>query len=272
MICKKFLSEIIRIFLIVFALPAVSIAGNGSDNSNEDLNALISSFSFPPLLHISETYEFSGTMGETLKFLCTEAGLKCAYEVVPLKRAYSKVRKKDSDAIITINVGQLKDCCIPSDWSVPWTAGLFSDKDVNNVPSSPKDLIGKSLIVVKGMKSPYAFAKNLDEMSDEGKVRLHRATNIVSSVRMLVKQRASLLWGGEDFKWYISKINKNYEYDFKPLITIPVVVWVHKDKPDILLKLNAAFKKLKDSNVLGIDNFLQPKLMAQKYIDAPFNP
>ena len=81
--------------------------------------------------------------------------------------------------------------------------------------------------------------------------------------------RAPLLWGGEDFKWYIHKIDPQSKYDFKPFVKIPVVVWIRKDKPEILERFNMAFEKLKDANVLDEKNLIEPSLMQEKYSDAP---
>lgn len=252
------------IALIMIPVPAHTAQGPEQDTIT------IVSFSFPPILHATETGAFSGTMGETVKMLCEAANKKCNFRVVPLKRAYEQVRSGDADAMITINVGQLKDCCVPSDWSSPWSAGLFSSNGREAIPKTQEDLIGRSLIVVTGMKSPYFFAKDLDQMSADRSMTLFKAPKILSAVKMFLKRRSPLLWGGEDFKWYIEKLDKQAKYEFKPLFTKPVVVWVRRDKPAILARLNRAFEILSGTNALNRKNLLNPSLMKQRYIDAPF--
>lgn len=208
-------------------------------------------------------------MWETVKMLCETADLNCNFEIVALKRAYHRIRSGDVDALVTINIGQLKDCCLASDWSSPWSAGFFSTTAKENIPDSQEDLQGKTLIVVNGMKSPYLFAKDLDTMSDESRLTLYKAPHILSAVKMFLKNRAPLLWGGDDFKWYIHKIKATAEYSFKPFVTIPVVVWVRKDKPEILELFNQAFAKLKETSKLEDKNLLSPALMKERYVDAP---
>lgn len=238
--------------------------------ANSPIVLTIDSFAFPPILHLSENGEFSGTMGETVKMLCETGGIVCKFEVVPLKRAYKHIRSGDVDAVVTIDVQQLNDCCTPSTWSSPWTAGFFSSKGKGVIPKAPPDLEGKELIVVAGMKSPYLFAEDLDEMAAEKHVRLFKPRDIMSAVQMFLKDRAPLMWGGDDFKWYIDKLDPEADYIFEPVVELPVVVWVRKDKPDVLKTLNEAFAKLKAQNLLNANKLLKPELMDQRYQEAAF--
>ncbi len=162
----------IHFHLFILAILVLPTAPVFADSLGKHPKVTIASFSFPPLLHATVTGEFSGTMGETVKRICEEGGINCDFNVLPLKRAYIQVKNGDVDALITINSGQLNDCCIPSEWSSPWTAGLFYFEGEEMIPGSPKELIGKSLIIVNGMKSPYFFAKDLDKMSDDGRLSL----------------------------------------------------------------------------------------------------
>ena len=170
---------------VSFFAPSPAIAAKASS----PLVVSIESFSFPPILHASESGEFSGTMGETVKALCKAGDMICNFTVVPLKRAYQHIKKGQSDALITINVGQLNECCIPSEWLSPWTAGFFSTAGLSAIPKTPEELSGKSLIVVQGMKSPYLFAKELDKMSEDKRLDLHKAPHILSSVKMFLANR-----------------------------------------------------------------------------------
>jgi len=256
-----------QILLLALVLVPLSAAASPP---NPPLRVTIASFSFPPLLHTARDNVFSGTMGETVKYLCEVASITCNFTVMPLKRAYQKVRSGASNALITINVGQLTNCCIPSDWASPWTAGFFSSAGAEEIPKSAKDLTGRSMIMVNGMKSPYFFAKNLDQMAADKRLTLWKAPNILSSVKMFLRKRAPLLWGGEDFMWYIHKLDKNATYSFKPLFKKPVVIWVRKDKPEVLALFNRIFAKVKAAGQLDSKNLLIPALMQQRYIDAPF--
>ena len=243
--------------------------GAFSAETGENRKVRIASFSFPPILHTATSGDFSGTMGETVKALCEKADLDCGFDVVPLKRAYKQLRNGSVDALITIDVRQLTDCCIASEWSSPWTAGFFS-MGGSDIPDTAQDLVGRSLIVVNGMKSPYSFAGDLDQMANDGRVALYRAPHILSSVRMFLHKRAPLLWGGEDFKWYLEKVDPATTYKFAPRFMKPVVVWVRKDRPDILSHLNQAFHELREKGEIGEAGLLNPRLMDERYQDAPF--
>jgi hypothetical protein len=237
-------------------------------NPKSPLVVKIESFSFPPILHTSESGEFSGTMGETVKMLCEAGDMICSFDVVPLKRAYKNIKAGRTDALITIGVGQLKKCCIASDWSSPWTAGFFSATGLNEIPETPEDLPGRSLIVVLGMKSPYLFAQELDKMDEEKHLNLLKASDILSSVRMFLANRAPLLWGGEDFEWYFKKVDAEAKYYFKPVVELPVVIWINKEKPKVLARFNQAFRKINESNILNDKFLLRPQIMEKRYLDA----
>lgn len=244
------------------ALPAVKAAESTA------LKVTILSMAFPPILHATPTGAFSGTMGESVKALCENGGLDCDFEIVPLSRAYTMLREGSADALITINVQQLNGCCTPSDWQSPWTAGFFSNRGQATIPQAPAELDGRSLIVVLGMKSPYQFATDLDAMADKGRLTLYRAPHILSSVKMFLADRADLLWGGEDFKWYIEKLSPGFHYAFKPLVQKNVVVWVRKDRPEVLSRLNWGLIKLQSQHALAPNNLLVPAIMHTRYVDA----
>lgn len=259
-------------YLIAFVLAAaIALGATGAVMAADGapLKATVLSMAFPPILHATQAGGFSGTMGETVKALCESGGLDCDFEIVPLSRAYTMLREGEADALITINVQQLNACCTPSDWQSPWTAGFFSNRGEAAIPAGPADLDGRSLIVVLGMKSPYEFAGDLDARAGDGRLTLYRAPHILSSVKMFLADRADLLWGGEDFKWYIEKLSPGFGYTFKPLVKKDVVVWVRKDRPEVLSRLNQGLIKLQARQALGSDNLLAPGLMQGRYVDAP---
>ena len=230
----------------------------------------ILSFEFPPLLHSTQSGAFSGTMGESVKLLCEEAKLDCRFRVVPLKRAYRELKENQADALITIDLGQLKECCVASKWASPWSAGWFASPTIERIPEKEADLEEQSLIVVMGMKSPYRFSPNLDKMAAEQKLFVSKAVDISASVQMFIHGRAPLLWGGEDFKWYFRKIDPTAQFSFTSKITIPVVVWARKERTAAMERLNSAFDRLVEKGLLGVNNLLEPSLMGQRYQDAPF--
>lgn len=230
----------------------------------------IASFPFPPLLHTSIDGSFSGTMGETVKFLCEKANIDCRFQVVPLKRAYEYLKTGKVDALITINVNQFQKCCIPSKWFSPWSAGFFSRTNKIDPPKSPTDVLGQKLIIVNGMRSPYSFMPDLDIWEKNKQVILFRAKDINTSVRMFHKGRADLLWGSDDFNWYFEKNEMSSHHSFTPFTTKPVVIWVRKEHQKTLDKLNHTFLQLKEDQTLNNKHLLNDELMQMRYIDAPF--
>lgn len=230
----------------------------------------IGSFPFPPLLHLSQEGLFSGTMGETVKRLCTEAKLKCRFRVVPLSRAYNELRNGKIDALITLDLGQFDDCCLRSQWRSPWSAGLFSTLPFSEIPSDPQKMLGKNLIVVNGMRTPYSFMPDLDQWQQEKLINLSVGWDITIATKMFVRNRAEFLWGGEDFKWYINKHDSGMEYNFKPLMQKDVVVWIRKNKSKALTQLDTAFKRLEKNSLLNEKLLLNDALMKQYYQEAPF--
>jgi len=231
----------------------------------------LATFDYPPLFHTGATGEFSGTVGETVKYMCKKAELNCEVEVLPFKRAYQKLENKLVDGLITIKVRNFTKCCIPTDWETPWVAGFFSHKDITDIPKLPDEVIGERLIVVSGMQSPYEFMPKLDSWDKEKKLTLFKANDVFSATRMFLNQRAPYLWGSEDFNWYFNKQRPQENFNFLPLIVRPIVVWVQHDNLHVLNKLNYAYKQLMDEQVLDHKKLLNRELMSERYIDAPFD-
>lgn len=225
---------------------------------------IIASFLFPPLLHSAQGKSFSGTMGETVKYICKYAKISCEFEIVPLKRAYVELTRGHADALITLDLGQFKDCCSTSTWYAPWSAGLFAANS-NNIPEKAEQIYGKGLIVVNGMRSPYSFLPNLDALAENGTIKLHKALEISSAVLMFQQRRADLLWGGEDFKWYLKKLTPNKEYHYKPLMRKNVVLWTQNYKQETLRRFNEASIELMEQNIIGPDGLLIPEIMSIYY-------
>lgn len=238
--------------------------------ADETKTLKLATLSFPPLLHTSKTGQFSGTMGETIKFMCRKANLKCIVDILPFNLVYQKLENNEIDGLITINVPQFQDCCIASTWASPWASGFFSPAPLDEIPQIPDDILGRSIIIVNGMKSPYVFMPNLKDWENEGKVKVLRAPSILSAAKMLGNDKAKLLWGSEDFNWYFEKLGTKDRWNFIPLVVRPVVVWVKKEKRDLLERLNAGYEVIQKEKHLNSHNILNYEIMEQFYVDAPF--
>ncbi|NVK17547.1 MAG: hypothetical protein HWE30_02500 [Methylocystaceae bacterium] len=229
---------------------------------------VIGSFSFPPLLHLTENRKFSGTLSETIYETCEQAGIECVFRLLPLKRAYNDLRKNRVDGLVTLDLAQFNDCCLSSDWHSPWSAGFFSSDPYLSIPNKAEDTFDIPFIISHGMQSPYSFIPKMDEWIEQKKINVFKGKDIESAIRMFVHKRANLLWGGEDFKWYLNKIAPGFSYDYKPLFHKNVVLWVRKEKEEILNRFNQAYRKLIKENVIGHDGILAPKIMRQRYEEA----
>ncbi len=231
----------------------------------------LATFEYPPFFHSTIDGKFSGTIGETVAYMCEQSQITCHIEALPYKRAYQKLFNKQVDGLITIDVKTFQDCCISSDWNTPWIAGFFSEKPLDDIPDSPDQVLGKSLITVAGMKSPYEFMPNLTQWAKDKKISLFSANNIFTATRMFINNRADLLWGSEEFTWYFEKQHAQNRFNFRPLLTYSTVIWVHKDRPDILNKLNAGYALMQKNGALSKNNLLNEELMKARYVDAPFD-
>jgi len=231
----------------------------------------LAAFEYPPLFHSTKDGGFSGTIGETVAYICEKAQITCQIEAFPYKRAYQKLFSKQVDGLITIDVKTFQDCCVQSDWQTPWVAGFFSEKPLHQIPALPDQVWGKTLITVAGMKSPYEFMPELTQWVKDKKVGLFSANNIFTATRMFINKRADLLWGSEEFRWYLKKQHAQNRFNFRPLLTYSTVIWIHKDSPDILAKLNASYALLQKNGALNKNNLLNAELMKARYVDAPFD-
>lgn len=246
----------ICLWVVSFLLAPASYADN---------KIIIGSFSFPPLLHVTEDQGFSGTLTETVYGICEEAELDCTFKLLPLKRAYNDLRNNKVDALVTLNLGQFHDCCYSSDWFSPWSAGFFSNNPDLIIPSKPEDTFNTPFIIAHGMRSPYSFIPKMDEWIDQKKIQVFKGKDIESSIRMFARNRAELLWGGEDFKWYLQKIAPDFTYSYKPLFQKNVVLWIRKDKSHLLSRFNQAYHHLKTNSDIGENGMLSDDLMLERY-------
>lgn len=230
----------------------------------------LATFDYPPLFHTSKSERPSGTVVETVTYMCEQAGLDCRIEILPFKRAYQKLENKLVDGLITIKVDKFNACCLALDWETPWSAGFFSHNTIQNTPQSPQEVLGERLIVVAGMRSPYEFMPRLDEWRKTDKIKIFQANNVFIATRMFLNKRANFLWGSEDFYWYFNKQATRQTFNFVPLIIRPVTVWIRKEKTQLHEKLNRIFHDVNTQAVLSPRQLLKDDLMRQRYEDAPF--
>lgn len=254
--------------LILFLLGIICTSPP-SFAQNNDIK--LATFEYPPLFHSTKNGKFSGTIGETVAYMCEQSQITCHIEALPYKRAYQKLFNNQVDGLITIDVNTFQDCCLSSDWHTPWIAGFFSEKPLDEIPSAPDQVLGKTLISVAGMKSPYEFMPDLTQWAKDKKVGLFSANNIFTATRMFINNRADLLWGSEEFTWYFEKQHAQNRFNFRPLLSYATVIWVRKDRPDILTKLNAGYALMQKNGALNEKNILTDDLMKTRYVDAPFN-
>ncbi len=253
---------------ILFLLGAVALT---TPSFAQNKTIKLATFEYPPFFHSTKDGNFSGTIGETVAYMCEKAQITCQIEALPYKRAYQKLFNNQVDGLITIDVKTFQDCCILSDWHTPWIAGFFSAKPLNEIPSSPDQVLGKTLITVAGMKSPYEFMPDLTQWAKDKKVGLFSANNIFTATRMFINNRADLLWGSEEFTWYFEKQHAQNRFNFRPVLAYSTVIWVRKDRPDILNKLNAGYALMQKNGALSKNNLLNEELMKARYVDAPFD-
>jgi ABC-type amino acid transport substrate-binding protein len=226
-------------------------------------------YEYPPLYHTSLKGEFSGTLGETIKRMCKDGGLKCYVSVYPIARAYQLTISGTADMTISGKHPRFNDCCVATKWGYPWSAGLFSPLAAGNVPKSESEMIGRSLIVVRGWRSPYRFMPNFDQLVAEKKITVYYPDSNYGAIQMLLNGRADLLWGSIDYFWYFKKMNITGKFKYTEHVKIPIVLWVNKKKPQVIEGLNKGFYELKMKNKLDINNLLIPSLMKNVYKDAP---
>lgn len=248
--------------LALTLLPQLSIAETPRNQAE------LAVYEYPPLYHTSTEGQFSGTLGETIKQLCLKGGIECNTQMYPIARAYEMVISGQVDISISATHPRFNECCIATDWSYPWSAGLFSLGDTD-IPKNENDMIGRSLIIVRGWRSQYRFIPNFDQLVAEGKLRVHYTNSNYSAIQMLSKGRAELLWGSVDFLWYLDKLGLRDQIQYYERLQIPIVLWVNKSAPQVLSALNQGFEVLKDNQDLDQHNLLRPELMQQLYQDAP---
>lgn len=231
---------------------------------------LLATLSYPPLLHATPDGSYSGTVGETLKMMCDIANITCHVDIVPFKRAYIELENGSINGILTLKFDSFKDCCVSSNWFTPWKAGFFSSLPTEDIPKTPDDVRGRSLILVNGMRSPTLFLPDLESWEKEGVIHLYRTPTIATAAKMLSSDRADLLWGSEEFNWYFDRLGTRVRWHFTPVVSEPIVIWLKKNKAAVMQKLDLAYQQMQDKNMLNEAGLLNDTLMKDRYIEAPF--
>lgn len=225
-------------------------------------------YEYPPLYHTSVEGQFSGTLGETIKQLCSKGGVECRTQMYPIVRAYDMVISGQADISISGMHPRFDECCTATDWSYPWSAGLFSLTN-SDIPKTESEMEGHSLIVVRGWRSQYRFMPNFDQLVADGKLRVNYTNSNYSAIQMLSRGRGDLLWGSIDFLWYLEKLGLTDQVQYHERLQIPIVLWVNKRSPQVLAALNSGFAQLKAEQSLDEQNLLRAELMEKVYQDAP---
>jgi len=165
---------------------------------------------------------------------------------------------------------KFEKCCRATQWSYPWTSGIYSKRPLSEIPVNGEGLIGKSLIILRGWIAPYIFEPNLDLMSSEDELTLFKASSNYSAIKMLQSNRAELLYGATEFRWYFDKMGLTEAINFRRIRTMPLVLWVSKERTDILARLDDAYQMLKVEGILNMNSVLKTDILSARYQDAPF--
>jgi len=251
-------------FLFLFASSVFAVDGQEPNPRVE-----FAAYEYPPLYHTSVDGFFSGTVGETIKAMCQEGDLDCIAKMYPIARAYDLTVAGSADMTISGKHPRFKECCVASEWDYPWSAGFFSAQAESETPSSESEMEGKSLIIVRGWRSPYRFMPNLDQLIAEKRIIVYYTDSNVGAIEMLNSGRADLLWGSVDFFWYLDKLNLAGKFNYSERLKIPLVLWVNKTETEIINGLNKGFGVLKEKHLLDEQNLLIPEIMEKNFRDAP---
>lgn len=252
---------------LVLLWCAVSIT-TFADDDLPLLDVHLGTFESPPLYYTSTKGNFSGALGETVKALCRESRLNCTITMFPVARAYHNIEVGETQVLLTGKYDRFKECCISSLWEYPWKAGLFSRLPMDEIPKNERELVGSSLIMVRGWQSIYRTFPNLERLAGGNTVSVYTASNDDNAIEMLHRQRAQFLWGGDNYLWKMENMGLGGEFNYRPLLTVPVVLWISKKEPEIIKRFNYGYKQLLDAQQLGDKQLLLPAILTP-ILEAP---
>lgn len=258
--------------LLFFALNSSAVSAENSAESSSNAGnerIVIAFFEYPPLAHLTHSGRVSGQVIETVREICIHAGLDCELRILPVARVYRSVFNGSASVIITGRHPNFGDCCKVTNWQFPWTAGIYSRQPSEMIAVTEEELKSHKMIVVRGWRSPYRYFENLEELTKDGVIKLALAQDNISAIRMLEHERAEYMWGGSHFGWYLEKSGLTGQFNYKPLISSPLALWVDKNRPDIRLALNKGYERLLEKGMLNADGSrLRDSLMKTRYEDA----
>lgn len=247
---------------LAFLLFLYAVSSMASEHEKFPLlDVHLGTFESPPLYYTSVKGNFSGPLGETVKALCRASRLNCKITIFPVARAYRNIEVGETQVLLTGKYDRFNECCAATAWEYPWKAGLFSALPADQIPENEEELVGTSLIMVRGWQSIYRIFPNLERLATDNLVTVYTAPSDDHGIEMLHHKRATFLWGGDYYLWKMSNKGFRDQFHYRPLLTVPVVLWVSKKEPEILKRLDYGYKQLLEANQLGEKQLLLPALL-----------
>ena len=239
---------------------------------HQSINVSIAALLFPPVSHIGEQGRYSGTAVETIRRMCETSNMNCSFQILPTARAYTYIEQGLIDVLMTAKFDRFNECCTFTSWQYKMTMGLYSAQTIETIPSDEVSLLGQEIILIRQWQSPYQVFPNLNSLAEQGKIKISYSNSISSSIKMLYKGRAPLLWGVDIYTWYFKKLHiPMNKIHYKKLVELPSGMWVAKRSTkhdEIIKRFYDAQTDLTETGALENGEFLEPFLMEAVYQDA----
>lgn len=220
------------LFIITFTLLAYGLLSSGYASTSLTIGYQAS------LAPLSQQNPFLDTVKKT----CKAAELDCKFTRYPIKRGAFMLKSGIIDALLTIDDQQFRHCCNSSLWTTPAFYGIYAKQDPIHIPRYEQELIGHSLIIIRGSQTCKISLPNLDRLRKEGLITVYEANDRTSAIRMFQNGRAEYFWGIADIENDLKANNGGNNIQFLPILTRPVAVWFHKSKTSTLIKFDQAFE------------------------------
>ena len=218
-------------------------------HADERLSLKIAGYDYPPLYYVNKSKQIEGVFFNVIKKMCDLQNFDCQFIASSAARSYKQLEDQSIDILITGKIARFNDCCKTTDWSYPWTGGIYSRNELSK-PVGSSLLLDKSLVIPLGLELPFFVFKELKAQQESNITSVINARTARLTLKMFGKGRGDFIWSSIETEALLREYSddKAATYYFYPLITIPVVAWVNVSNPEydkIVNGFNNAYIELK---------------------------
>lgn len=241
----------IYLFLFIFTIKLV----HASPHHGHDVVVGVSP-GYPVYYYDAASQSFRGSMVDSFRAICKEAGLNCIFRSLPKKRIEKELVHGSIHLGSVINTASqmavLEENVYFTQFNIPARVGMYSTLPLDQIPTELEGYYGKGIICVRGWT--LSILPGIWEAEKHNKLNISQTTSIEAATKMLLAGRAPFLYSNKDkMDVFFSEDDEVY---FKPFRSFNQTFAISKAADNyeaIKSKLDGAISRLIENGVLNPD-------------------